>query len=217
LEASVRLTKFGHSCVRLEEDGRVLVIDPGAMTEAAAVEGADCILITHEHFDHYSPKHIHSTAAQNPRLGVWTVSAVAELLTGLGDRVHVIGDGDKFTAAGFDVEAHGTWHAALHGDIPLINNTGFLINQRLFHPGDALTVLGKPVETLMLPVHAPWLRISDLIEWTRELSPRRAIAVHDGALNAVGIAMVNGLLGQHGPGIGSRYLRLEPQQYLDDL
>jgi hypothetical protein len=88
-------------------------------------------------------------------LQVWTVSAVAELLTGMGPQLHVVGHGDVFTTAGFDVEAHGSWHAELHRDIPVIANTGFLIGRSLFHPGDAFTVPDKPVATLMLPVHAP--------------------------------------------------------------
>jgi L-ascorbate metabolism protein UlaG (beta-lactamase superfamily) len=31
----MRITKLGHSCVRLEKDGAVWVIDPGVWTDAA--------------------------------------------------------------------------------------------------------------------------------------------------------------------------------------
>lgn len=206
----MRLTKYGHACIRLEGPGGTLVIDPGGLTEEAAIDGADSILITHEHYDHFVEGRIRTAVEANPGLEVWTVAAVADLLPGLRDRLHVIGDGDSFVTAGFDVEAHGSEHARLHREIPVVPNTGFLIDQRLFHPGDALTVPDKPVKTLMLPVHAPWSRISDLIEWVREISPERAFAVHDGALNAFGIAVVNGFLGEHGPGINSAYERLEP-------
>ena len=48
----MRLTKMGHACVRLEKDGRILVIDPGTLTEPEALDGAEAVLITHEHFDH---------------------------------------------------------------------------------------------------------------------------------------------------------------------
>lgn len=48
----MRLIKFTHSCVRLEVDGRVLVIDPGIWSEPRALDGADAVLITHEHVDH---------------------------------------------------------------------------------------------------------------------------------------------------------------------
>ena len=206
------LTKFGHACIRLEGDDGALVIDPGIFTEDASVAGADALLITHEHPDHFAPDRVRGAAAANPGLQIYTVAAVASQLVGLGDQVHVVGDGDAFSAAGFEIEAHGSLHAEIHREIPRITNTGYLIDRRLFHPGDALTVPDKPIETLMLPLHAPWSRTSDLIDWLREVSPTRAIAVHDAALSAIGIGMVGGLLGERGPGIGTEYLRLEPLQ-----
>ncbi len=51
----MRITKFGHACVRVEHDGHTLVIDPGGFTEPEAVDGADAVLVTHEHPDHYEP------------------------------------------------------------------------------------------------------------------------------------------------------------------
>ena len=70
----------------------------------------------------------------------------------------------------------------------------------------------RAVDTLMLPVHAPWCRTAELIDWVREVSPRCALALHDGELNPVGIAVIGGLLGEHGPGIPAVYRRLEPMQ-----
>ena len=37
-----------------------------------------------------------------------------------------------------------------------------------------------------------------------------ALAVHDAALSAIGVALVGGLLGDRGPGVGTTYSRLEP-------
>ncbi len=212
----MRLTKFGHACVRLEKPAGSLVVDPGALSETAALAGADSILVTHEHFDHFVEARVRAAARANPGLQVWTVPAVADVLIGLGAQVHVVGHGDAFTTSGFEVEAHGSVHAPVHADMPDVANTGFLIDGRLFHPGDALTVPDKPVDVLMVPVHAPWCRTADIIDWVREVAPRRALAVHDGELNAVGIAVVGGLLGEHGPGIHAPYRRLEPLQSCGD-
>jgi L-ascorbate metabolism protein UlaG (beta-lactamase superfamily) len=211
----MRLMKHGHSCIRLEGDGGTLVIDPGGYSEDASVANADAILITHEHFDHFAEDRVRSAVDANPGVQIWTIAAVAQKLAGLGPSVHTIGDGDAFTAAGFDVEAHGVWHAEVHRDIPRVTNTGFLIDRLLFHPGDALTVPDKPVETLLLPVHAPWSRTADLIDWVREVGPKQALAIHDGALNSIGLALVGGLLGEHGPGIGADYHRLELRETVD--
>jgi len=47
---AMRITKLGHSCVRLEKDGAVLVIDPGVWTDAdAALAGAAAVMVTHGH------------------------------------------------------------------------------------------------------------------------------------------------------------------------
>jgi L-ascorbate metabolism protein UlaG (beta-lactamase superfamily) len=211
----MRLIKYGHSCVRIEGAGGALVIDPGGWSEDASVANADAILITHEHFDHFQEDRVRTATTANPAMQVWTIASVASSLTGLGDQLHVIGDSDAFTAAGFEVEAHGVLHAEIHPEIPRITNTGFLIDQRLFHPGDALTVPDKPIDTLLLPMHAPWSRTADLIDWVREVAPRQALAVHDGALNAIGLALVGGLLGDRGPGIGTTFSRLEPLTQLD--
>ncbi|MDQ5862445.1 MAG: MBL fold metallo-hydrolase, partial [Actinomycetota bacterium] len=49
----MKLTKYTHACVRLEQDGRVLVLDPGTFSETEeALDGAQAVLITHEHGDH---------------------------------------------------------------------------------------------------------------------------------------------------------------------
>ena len=68
----MRITKFGHACVRLETDGQVVVLDPGGFTEPEAVDGATAVLITHEHADHYSPDNLRRTDAP-----VFTIGAVA--------------------------------------------------------------------------------------------------------------------------------------------
>ncbi len=39
-------------------------------------------------------------------------------------------------------------------------------------PGDALTVPDGRVDTLPLPVHAPWSTVGDLIDYVREVAPR---------------------------------------------
>lgn len=206
----MELTKFGHACVRAESRDRRLVIDPGGLTDPQALEGAEAVLVTHEHFDHFSEDSLRQALARNPRLHLWANTAVAGKLADLNGRITVVGEGENFTAAGFDVKVYGTWHAVIHSDIPRVGNIGFLVDETLFHPGDALTVPDAAVDTLLLPVHGPWSTTGQLIDYVREVAPRQVIGVHDGALNDVGGAMVAGLLGENGPGIGSRYSRVAP-------
>ncbi|MFD2421769.1 MBL fold metallo-hydrolase [Amycolatopsis pigmentata] len=206
----MQLTKFGHACVRVETNNHRLVIDPGGLTDPQALDGADAVLVTHEHFDHFSEKTLRKATDRNPALRIWTNTSVARKLDDLGARVTTVGEGAVFTAAGFEVKVHGTWHAVIHPDIPRVTNIGFLIDDALFHPGDALTVPDVTVDTLLLPVHGPWSTTGQLIDYVREVAPRRALAIHDGALNDIGTAMVGGLLGTNGPGAGAPYDRLVP-------
>lgn len=214
------LTKAGHACVRLDGEGGRLVIDPGGLTDPGILAGADAVLVTHEHFDHFSEENLRRAAEANPALRIWTNDAVAPSLEGVGDRVTVVGADDAFTAAGFEVRVYGAWHEVIHRDIPRVRNIGFLIagagaDGALFHPGDALTVPDAAVDTLLLPVHGPWATTGQLIDYVREVAPRQAYAVHDGALNDVGAAMLAGLLGESGPGTGAPFGRLEPAKPVD--
>ncbi|MGW2269043.1 MBL fold metallo-hydrolase [Streptomyces yangpuensis] len=179
----MKLTKRLHSCVQLEKDGRTLVIDPGAFSEPDAGLGADALLVTHEHPDHFEEGRLRAALDANPAAGLWTLRSVAERLApAYPGRVHTVGHGDTFTAAGFEVQVHGELHAVIHPDIPRVTNVGYLVDGSLFHPGDALTVPGVPVETLMVPVHAPWNKVSEVIDYLREVGPRRALDIHDAYL-----------------------------------
>ncbi|MFG2755462.1 MBL fold metallo-hydrolase [Streptomyces wuyuanensis] len=179
----MKLTKKSHACIRLEKDGRTLVVDPGVFSEADAAAGADALLVTHEHPDHFSEERLRVALDADPAVEVWTLRSVAEQLSAaFPGRVHTVGEGDTFTAAGFDVQVHGELHAVIHPDLPRITNVGFLVDGSVFHPGDALTVPGGQVETLMLPVMAPWNKVAEVIEYVREVKPHRAIDIHDALL-----------------------------------
>ena len=107
----------------------------------------------------------------------------------------MVGHGDAFTAAGFDVHVHGEMHAVIHPDIPRITNVGFLVDGQVFHPGDAFTVPDEPVATLLLPVHAPWSKISEVIDYVRAVDADQAYALHDALLNDIGLSLVERLTG----------------------
>ncbi|MET8767929.1 MBL fold metallo-hydrolase [Streptomyces sp. NPDC004658] len=205
----MKLTKKSHACVRLEKEGQTLVIDPGGFSEEDAALGADAILVTHEHPDHFDEFRLRAAMENNPAARIWTLTSVAERIgAAFPGRVHTVGHGDTFTAAGFDVQVHGELHAVIHPDIPRITNVGYLIDGgRVFHPGDALTVPGQAVETLLVPVMAPWNKISEVIDYVREVAPRRAYDVHDALLTDLALPIYEGHLGRLG---GTEHQRLHP-------
>ncbi|MFE3371368.1 MBL fold metallo-hydrolase [Streptomyces sp. NPDC059173] len=205
---ALTLTKKTHSCVRIEKEGRVLVIDPGGFSEDDAALGADVMLVTHEHPDHFNEARLRAGLEANPAAEIWTLRSVAgQLSAAFPGRVHTVGNGDAFSAAGFDVTVHGELHAVIHPDIPRITNVGFLVDGSVFHPGDALTVPERPVDTLLLPVMAPWSKISEVIDYVREVKPRRAIDVHDALLTDLARPVYDHQIGALG---GADHGRLAP-------
>ncbi len=197
--SSIELTKKSHACVRLEKDGRTLVLDPGAFSEDDAALGADAVLVTHEHPDHFSEPHLRAALEANPAAEIWTLRSVAEQLSAaFPGRVHTVGHGDTFSAAGFDVQVHGELHAVIHPDLPRITNVGFLLDGAVFHPGDALTVPDRPVETLLVPVMAPWNKVSEVIDYVREVKPRHAYDIHDALLTDLALPLYGRHIGDLG-------------------
>ena len=99
----MRITKFTHACLRIEHDGGVLVIDPGVYSEAEALDGADAVLITHEHVDHVDIEALRGVI--RPELTVHTHADVEAQLTDLDADVYAVAPGDTFVAAGMTVRA----------------------------------------------------------------------------------------------------------------
>jgi L-ascorbate metabolism protein UlaG (beta-lactamase superfamily) len=192
----MRITKFGHACVRIEYAGTTLVIDPGIFTEAEALTGADAILITHEHADHYLPDHLAATQAP-----VFTIDAVAARIAEgqpeVSERVTVVAPDQTFDA-GLPVRAVGELHAVIHPDLPRFHNSGYLVtcgDESVYHPGDALTGPGQEVDVLCVPVSAPWMRVAEGVDFAREVGARRNLAIHDRVFSEAGLSIVDGHFG----------------------
>ncbi len=204
----MKLTKFSHSCVRLEQDGSVLVLDPGAFSEIEeALDGADAVLVTHEHPDHIDVDRVVPVLAAHESLELWAPQGVADaVVQGLGDtagvRIHAVTGGEEFSAAGFAVRTFGGQHALIHPLIPLISNVGFLVEGSVYHPGDSFIVPdGIDVGTLLVPVHAPWSKLAEVVDFVASVRAPRAFQIHDALLNETGLGMVEG----HVSRLGGRY------------
>jgi L-ascorbate metabolism protein UlaG (beta-lactamase superfamily) len=208
----MKVTKFSHACVRIEADG-VLVIDPGLFTEREALDGADAVLITHEHVDHLKVEALADELDKRPSLRVFTHAAVVEKLTALTGAITEVSSGESFEAAGLPVRAYGGWHAVIHPDLPAMSNLGYLVADSLYHPGDSFDVpTGATVDTLFVPVTAPWLKISESIDFVRAVAPQRAFALHDGLGSDPVFTILNQLLNNLG---GAPYERLTPGQSIE--
>ncbi|GID94445.1 MBL fold metallo-hydrolase [Amorphoplanes digitatis] len=209
----MRVTKFTHSCLRVEGGDAVLVVDPGAFSERSALDGADAVLITHEHFDHLDTDALAAALVKHPGLRVYAHPQVLPKLEALA--VTAVEAGTEFTAAGFSVRAYGGQHAVIHADIPRIANLGYLISDgagSVYTPGDSFTVPDEHVDTLFVPLNAPWMKLSEAIDFVRAVKPDRAFALHDYLLTDTGAQVSDGHLERLG---GTRYAHVAPGTTLD--
>ena len=179
----MKITKLGHCCLLLEfKDVRILT-DPGIYTTDVhtKLKKIDFVFITHEHSDHYHLDSLKIIIEKNPEVLIYTNTSVSEILTREGIYHHLIKDGSEVLIddGRIAVKGIGHKHALMHKSIAASDNTGFLFDEKLFIPGDALTDPGQPIDILALPVAGPWLKISEAVDYAIQVRPRVCFPVHD--------------------------------------
>jgi L-ascorbate metabolism protein UlaG (beta-lactamase superfamily) len=204
----MRITKFGHACVRIEHDGTVVVVDPGVFTDPEAVDGATAVLVTHVHPDHLHPDNLRATDAP-----VFSVGQVAEQLAAdapdVAERTSTVPAGAAFDV-GLAVRAVGELHNLIHPELPQPYNSGYVISvgdQAVYHPGDALALPEVPVDVLLCPSSAPWLRSEMAIEFVRAVGAPRNLAIHDRIYSETGHAFLAAQMDQLAAPRGQEWLR----------
>jgi L-ascorbate metabolism protein UlaG (beta-lactamase superfamily) len=215
--SGMRLTKFTHACVRLDDGGRTLVFDPGQFSEATeALAGANAILITHEHIDHIDEPAIKSALAGNAELHAWAPRVVIDAhFSDVADRFTATQAGQSFEAAGFRVTTHGGQHAVIHPLVPVITNVGYLVDGNVYHPGDSFAVPAQKVKTLLVPVHAPWNKVSEVIDFIIAVRPERAHQIHDGLLNELGAGFIKNNVTRLADQYGVSFSMLAPKESVE--
>ena len=196
----MKLTKHEHACVVLEKDSAKIVIDPGSFSSGAAeiIAGADAILITHEHFDHVNEAAVNEALAARPELRLYAPSALRDTFAAHAGQFTAVAAGDELTVASFDIRVHGSEHAVIHPDIPVIANVGYLVDGGLYHPGDAYYVPEAMVSVLLLPTSGPWMKLGEAADYVRAVRPQQIIQIHEMLLSDIGLHLAGNLLGEQG-------------------
>ncbi|MGX5717682.1 MBL fold metallo-hydrolase [Arthrobacter sp. MAHUQ-56] len=217
----MKLTKYTHACVRLEKDGGTIVLDPGNFSEAAeAMEGAQAVLVTHEHADHLDTAAVVEALEGNPDLVLYAPESVAGKLRGevpgAAARIHAVEPDSTFQVAGFDIRSFGGQHALIHPQIPLVANIGYLVDTNVYHPGDSFIIPdGIKVQTLLVPLHAPWSKSAEVVDFVIGVRAPKAFQIHDGLLNDNGLGIVEGHVRRIGAKYGTEYRHLAPRESVE--
>jgi len=184
----MRITHLGHACVVVEianASGTTtrIVLDPGNFSSGLAdLPSVDAVLVTHEHVDHLDPAQIEVLRQNSPRAPMFGGPEAARVLRGCGVEPVELGDGGPLDVGGVRVDVMCGQHEPVHPEVPNPANYAYLIGGLVLHPGDSWIDMRQPVDTLLIPVGGPWMKLSDAVEYLRRVRPRVAIPIHQQGL-----------------------------------
>ncbi|HVN26648.1 MAG TPA: MBL fold metallo-hydrolase [Candidatus Paceibacterota bacterium] len=191
------ITKIEHCCLLIETGGVNILTDPGTYSDAQnTLLGIHAIVITHEHGDHFHIEHVKEVMRKNPQAAVITNASVGRLLAAQGIPHTVVDGRQSVTVNNVPIEAFDGKHEEIYEDFGQVQNTGYLIDNAFFLPGDSFVVVpDKPVRVLALPVAGPWCRVGDAIRYAMRVKPAKAFPVHDGMIRPATTGFVTQVLG----------------------
>lgn len=204
----MKITKHGHACLDIEMDGKRLVMDPGIFTEPLEnYKNITAVVITDAHGDHLDLEKIRAVQLESPGAICFAIAPAAEAI---GDimPVQIVSHGSKATAKPFTLEFFGTDHLRIHESIPLSQNSGVLINEILYYPGDSLTLPHVPVQMLAVPSSGPWLKTGEAMDFIQAIKPKGLFPTHDGLYSETGRKITESYLKQAAERVGAQYYDL---------
>ena len=215
LARPMRITKLEHAALILESAGRRLIVDPGGLTNPIlGITDVDAVVITHEHADHWTTDQLQRIKDLNPGVAVYGPSGVVRAAT--DDEITTVVPGETVEVAAWTLRFFGGNHALIHPSIPIVENVGVLINDLLYYPGDSFYVpIGVKVDTLAAPAGAPWMKVSEGMDYISQIAPKRAFGTHDGVLSAAGIGLVNDRFRAVTEAGGGEYFPLKPGEFIE--
>lgn len=205
----MKLTKYQHACFAIEKEGASIVVDPGAFSHDFIMpKNVVAVVVTHEHPDHFDEKLIGRILAAHPKATVIAHESITGRFTNHSTIAAKVGE--RYEAGPFVLRFLGGTHATIAEGIQVPPNLGVLIDDRLYYPGDSFVVpINVPVRELALPASAPWLKISEAMNFLAQVRPEFVFPTHDAILSDEGKALIDRMLGAVASGQNSHYVRLD--------
>lgn len=210
----MKITKYEHACVVIEEQGKRVVIDPGVM--AADFGGTDnvvAVVVTHVHDDHFGEENVRKIIAANPEATIYTTQEVANKLPGAKTVVPEVYE--DYTAEPFRLRFFGELHAEMHHEIPRPENIGVSVNGRFYYPGDSFTPPDHNIEVLAIPSGAGWLKLSEAVDFLQGLDVKQAFPTHNYSLSETGKEWANGTLSRFAKEQQTAFTPLKPSESIE--
>jgi L-ascorbate metabolism protein UlaG (beta-lactamase superfamily) len=179
---------LGHAGFRLKIGRKVVYIDP---YRSGGGVPADLILITHDHFDHFSPDDLGSVMQDGT-----TVVGPATVTEQLDVRAVSVAPGETLELAGLDVTAVAAYNTnKLDSDGKPFHPraagwVGYVVRaagQTIYHSGDTDVIpemdQAVGVDVALLPVSGTYVMTAqEAVEAARRIGPKLAIPMHWGTV-----------------------------------
>jgi L-ascorbate metabolism protein UlaG (beta-lactamase superfamily) len=206
----MRITKYEHSCVVIEEQGRQLVVDPGKFAKSfKPTNTIDCVVVTHAHSDHFDPAILKEIKDLNPDVMICTTAQVAEQIPDLAPDIV---DANRSCA-------HGPFHSSFYGGQHELYegfaNIGVMVNDVFYYPGDSYAKPDKPIKVLGAPAAAPWLRVTEASQFIKDCGPEKVIPMHNVLLSDEGKEIHYKILGDATSESGGEWTPLDVGETLE--
>lgn len=204
----MQITKYEHALLVVELAGSQLVIDPGSYSSLPKLENVVAVTLSHVHDDHSFLPHVEKIIEQFPKAQLFGTQEVKEKLKQYS--VQSVFHGDHYEVGPFELDFFGDLHQVIHRTIPVVQNFGLMVNSSLYYPGDSYTLPDQRVEVLACPSSAPWLRISDVIDFLQEVKPEKCFPTHNVLLSEQGHVLQNGRIKEVVEATGGEFRFLLP-------
>lgn len=201
------IRKFQHACLELTKDNMSLVIDPGGWTKDFEPNDHTIgVVITHEHGDHLDKAQLQRVLEKNPKVCIYAHVSIIAQLDDFAGKKQAVAVGDTITVGPFALRFTGGEHASIHPDYPVPVNLGVVIDDgALYYPGDSYALPGCVVETLAVPASAPWMKMSEAMDFITAVKPKVCFPTHNILLSEEGHMLTNTWLAKAAEKVGAKY------------
>ena len=188
----MKITKYEHACLFIQDSqGQTIVVDPGCFTKLPdCLEEIIGVIATEEHVDHFDLNNLKQLIENNPKLVVYSTSAVAQKLKQEDINSEVIAGESIQKIGSFTISFYETDHAPIYKVSPC-KSLAVKINDDLYYPSDSYYKVSDPVKVLALPTGGPWQKINESVDFANQINASIIIPTHNGLYNDEGNLIAN--------------------------
>ncbi|MFH1053049.1 MAG: MBL fold metallo-hydrolase [Candidatus Woesearchaeota archaeon] len=181
----MKITKYPQSCVLIEYKDKRILVDPGSYVyeqtdmKPEDFKDIDIVLLTHEHSDHTQPETLKIIVENNNPI-IITNKPVHNILDKEGIKSEIIESGQEKDIDGIKIKGIAQKHGPLPSGNPEPDVIGFLIDDKIYHPGDTLYMEEKPyADVVFVPICGSVVMDGvEAAKFVKEIKPKLAIPIH---------------------------------------